>query len=414
MFIRATGRGQRDTIGGRLIIMSNVSSRNLEREPQELSVNIIGDSFADVFCYLSAALPKLGGDSRLLEPVRTKAGGSGLNTATHLASLLGQFSPPSSSFDVSLQTVINENDIHGRLLIDHCRRHDITLLNRRVSDVPSCFSGTGQETVDSIDATPHCVVIVAQNDRSFMSYLGCLSKFSGDDVLPLINSTALNVVHVAGYFNLPRFWNGSLARKLRELRGYAESKGPCDLLISMVPQQDATEQYDGGVKEVLKLIDILILSEVEAKGMTKYQEIANDINGNREIEDHVAAFFAPYTSLLVVVTLGIEGAVALRGGRIVHRQRTYRRNNPIDPVRACKYYAYMVHPNLILHNRLQTGAGDSFSAGFLFGYVKRGADEDAIAEGMKFGCALGSNNVMIQGASIPASKPSIESTIALL
>ena len=73
-----------------------------------------------------------------------------------------------------------------------------------------------------------------------------------------------------------------------------------------------------------------------------------------------------------------------------------------------------MHQNLILHNRLQTGAGDSFSAGFLFGYVKHGADEDAIAEGMKFGCALGSNNVMIQGASIPASKPSIESTIALL
>lgn len=313
-----------------------------KREPRILSVNIIGDAFADVFCYLSSALPKLGGDSRLEQPVRTIAGGSGLNTATHLSSLLSQFSPPFSSFSVNLQTVIN-NDTHGRVLIDHCKRHDITLVNRRVSNVPSCFAGTGQEqeTVDAADATPHCVVIVACADRSFMTYLGCLSNFRGDDVLPLIehSSPAFNVVHVAGYFNLPRFWNGSLARKLRELRESAASKESCDLLISMVPQQDATEQYDGGVAEVLKLIDILILSEVEAKGMTKYQENAKDIKGNHEFEDRVAAFFASHTSLLVIVTLGVEGAIALRAGKVVHRQRTYRREHPIDPVRVYKCYA---------------------------------------------------------------------------
>jgi len=365
------------------------SSRDLKGEPRTLSFNIIGDAFADVFCYLSSALPKLGGDSRLLEPVRTKAGGSGLNTATHLASLLSQFSPSFPS-DVNLQTVINENDPHGRLLIDHCRRHDINLLNRRVSNVPSCFSGTGQEIVDATVATPHCVVVVAQNDRSFMTYLGCLSNFAGDNVLPMIRNSPAYVIHISGYFNLPRFWDGSLAHKLRELRESA--KAPCDLLISLVPQQDATEQYDGGVKEVLKLIDILILSEVEAKGMTKYHQRANDINGNQEVEDHVAAFFASHTSLLVVVTLGVEGAVALQGGKVVHRQRTYRRDHPIDP----------------------TGAGDSFSAGFLFKYVANGADDNAIAEGMRFGCAVASNNVMIQGASIPASKSSIESTLALI
>ena len=55
---------------------------------QHLSVSIIGDAFADLFCFLGdSALPKPGGDARLTQPIRTVAGGSGLNTATHLSSL---------------------------------------------------------------------------------------------------------------------------------------------------------------------------------------------------------------------------------------------------------------------------------------------------------------------------------------
>ncbi len=86
-----------------------------------LSIEVIGDAFADIYCYLEADMPKHGGDSRLREPIHTVAGGSGLNTATHVSSLLSQFwrneiaDKPRTS-NVSLQAVINENDEHGSLI----------------------------------------------------------------------------------------------------------------------------------------------------------------------------------------------------------------------------------------------------------------------------------------------------------
>ena len=112
-----------------------------------LSINIIGDAFADIYCYLEADIPKLGGDARLLHPIHTVAGGSGLNTATHLSSLLDQFwrddaVDDSRTSNVCLQTVINENDEHGRLLISHSGLHKFQLINRRVSRYPNCFIGT--------------------------------------------------------------------------------------------------------------------------------------------------------------------------------------------------------------------------------------------------------------------------------
>ena len=87
---------------------------------ENISIEVIGDAFADVYCYLQSGLPSLGGDSRLTEPIHTVAGGSGLNTTTHLASLFRYFDAGNLSTKdiISLQTAINENDIYGKLIID--------------------------------------------------------------------------------------------------------------------------------------------------------------------------------------------------------------------------------------------------------------------------------------------------------
>ncbi|KAL7543615.1 hypothetical protein ACHAXR_012921 [Thalassiosira sp. AJA248-18] len=247
-----------------------------------LSINIIGDAFADIYCYLEGKMPELGGDARLVQPMHTVAGGSALNTATHLSSLLRQFwmneSIPRTS-NVNLQTVINENDEYGKMIVAHVNRHQFTLSNRRVSNHPSCYLGTNEAVLQRQEgekSTGHCAVIVSQGDRSFMTHLGCIADFRGSHILtnfldPRDNNgdPANHHVHIAGYYNISGFWDGELERKLAEMR-QIQTKSQQRMTISLVVQHDATEKWNGGLLSLLQYVDFLILSEVEAKSISLY------------------------------------------------------------------------------------------------------------------------------------------------
>lgn len=378
-----------------------------------LVIDVIGDAFADIYCYLEAGMPQHGGDARLLRPMHTVAGGSGLNTATHLSSLLQQFwvrdddgdgdTKAGRTWNVSLQTVINEHDDYGKLISSHCSRHGFALVNRRVM---ICSHDNGIDGNDK--STGHCAVIVSNGDRSFMTYLGCMEDFRGSHVLAyasLDDGTTQSCndvvrhrhVHIAGYYNIQGFWDGELACKLAEIRGVEANKGNrSTTTISLVPQQDATEKWDGGLLALLQYIDFLFLSEVEARKITRYMPtMMSDDNDRTHFLRHVAEF-APFVNskTVVIVTLQSKGAVALHDGSVIHRQNTSPEiDNPIDP----------------------TGAGDAFAAGFLYGYLsfrgERGGvveDEEAVKEGMRWGCATGTSSVMVQGASVPSQKECIE------
>ena len=117
---------------------------------RRLSVAIIGDAFADLYCFLGDCnLPRPGGDARLLKPIRTVAGGSGLNTATHLSSLAsrrraGDGGAAAVVDSISLHTVLNESDDYGRLLSSHANEHGFAVVNcRRPSPEPERNDSTG-------------------------------------------------------------------------------------------------------------------------------------------------------------------------------------------------------------------------------------------------------------------------------
>jgi sugar/nucleoside kinase (ribokinase family) len=360
-------------------------------------------------------MPQHGGDARLVRPIHTVAGGSGLNTATHLSSLLHQFWDRSddgdtksrrTTWNVTLQTVINEQDRYGKMISSHCKQHGFTLINRR-SMMSSRYPPDNDIDGDA-KSTGHCAVIVSNGDRSFMTYLGCMEDFRGSHVLAensfhkygdassLIDIVHHRHVHVAGYYNIVGFWDGQLACKLAEIRGIeANTKNRSKITtISLVPQQDATEKWDGGLLTLLQYIDFLFLSEVEARKITKFQStMTSDANDHTDFLQHVAKF-APFATseTFIIVTLQSKGAVAIYDGNIVHHQRTFPEiDNPIDP----------------------TGAGDAFAAGFLYGYLRfrderGGEDKEAVIEGMRWGCATGTSSVMVQGASVPSRKERIE------
>ena len=369
----------------------------MQNSTMHLSINIIGDAFADIYCYLEGDMPSHGGDARLTQPIHKVPGGSGLNTATHLSSLLSDFGVNDTS-NINLQTVINENDEYGKLLSNHCQKHNIRLINRRVSNMPACFFGTNEsiQSNKGETATGHCAVIVSKGERSFMTHLGTIGEFEGEHILTNFqdldsksnaNTSVHQHVHIAGYFNITRFWDGKLKSKLVEMRKVNQN-----MTISLVPQHDATEQWNGGLLDLLEYIDFLILSEVEAKGISKYN-YSSDKTSQSDLLDHIASFFKAY-KVNVIVTLGSKGAVHIYNGDIIHQQETTPITNPVDP----------------------TGAGDSFAAGFLYGYlsckIKEDTDSnDMIKQGMKNGCAVGTSSIMVQGASVPPKKDSIENIL---
>ena len=366
-----------------------------------ISIEVIGDAFADVYCYLQSGLPSLGGDSRLTEPIHTVAGGSGLNTTTHLASLFRYFDAGNLSTKdiISLQTAINENDIYGKLIIDHSNAHNFKLINRRTSEVPNCFIGTSEaKKIAREKSTGHCAVIVASNDRSFMTHLGCMEDFQGSHILQsnISSECRYKHVHIAGYFNIPGFWDGQLATQLEMMRDSIKKSGGTKLTISLVPQYDATCKWNGGLRDVLKFVDFLILSELEAK------YIAGCADQNDEdicIKRIIQHFLEWSPSTFVTITRGSRGASVLYQGNIIACQCTPRQiTNPIDP----------------------TGAGDAFAAGFIYclaqtnGVTKTSGDTfrlDEIKKALKWGCAMGTCNVQIRGASQPCAKQDINTML---
>jgi sugar/nucleoside kinase (ribokinase family) len=352
------------------------------RKEECLSIHIVGDAYADLFCYLERDWPEPGGDSRLTSPIQTMAGGSAVNTTTHLSSLLRHFFHH-VPVELKLHTCINPNDDHGKLLLDHATGHNLTIVNCRQED--SAYQATG-----------HCVVIVTKDDRSFLTHQGCIQEFHPRylDVATFVESSHNEHIHVAGYYNLVQFWNGSLKHTLTQIR-QERKEASKSTTISLVPQHDASGEWDGALLDLLPLVDFLILSQVEADGISKRQD-------EEPIQKWATLFQAASPRTCIIVTRGAQGAVALRGGEMLCSQSTVE-VHAVDP----------------------TGAGDAFAAAFLYGlwdwhYTDKSTrlnctsiwQKEAIQAGLHWGCAVATASVVTRGASVPTSPEKIRDFLA--
>lgn len=334
---------------------------------EALSIHLVGDAYADLFCYLECDLPESGGDARLSSPIQTMAGGSAVNTTTHLSSLLKHFfnhSPP----ELTLHTCINPHDDYGKMLLNHATKHGFPLVN--------CWRD------DSTQATGHCVVIVTRDDRSFMTHQGCIQKFHPRtlQVASFVKSNHAHI-HIAGYYNLVNFWNGKLHERLLKIRQERETLSKTTT-ISLVPQHDASGQWDGALLELLPIVDFLILNEVEADCISRR-------SGEEPIQKWATFFDTASPSTSVIVTRGADGAVAFRGGKLLMFQCAVK-VDAVDP----------------------TGAGDAFAAAFIYGlwdwqYNKSPLhipvwQNEAIQAGLCWGCSVATASVLTRGASVPS------------
>lgn len=394
-----------------------MSQNNASEETTKVSVSILGDAFADIFCNLENGLPPREGDVRVATPMIPVAGGSGLNTATHLSALIRYFDTESiGNIDVTLQTCINESDHYGQIILNHAKKHDFPLLN--------CNKKIKEEDEKDQLTTWHCIVFVEKGQRRFATHIGTMSTFKASDTMlhELVGYRTADPkfinhhhhIHIAGFYNIPGFAkNGNLKKRLNLIREKRRAMSTENAIltttISLVPQYDATEEWDGGLlTEVLPLVDFFILNSLEAGKLSNIdieeEKMERDLDRKALLVELADFFWEKSPQTYVIVTLGKFGAVCLFMGEII---------------------ATVNAPDKVEQPLDSTGAGDSFAAGFIFGAMDwrrsqghencseigsslQGAWTGAIVEGMWCGTAVGTSCVKILGASVPPSKEKLE------
>jgi sugar/nucleoside kinase (ribokinase family) len=210
--------------------------------------------------------------------------------------------------------------------------------------------------VDGEQSTGISIVLVRGDDRAILTALGTIPGLSAEAVDDELLRAARHV-HVSSFF---------LQRRLRDelpaALGEAKSAGAT---VSIDPNWDPREEWDGGLLEALSSADLLFVNGEEVRR----------IAGEDQVE--AAARKLAERGAKVVVKLGAEGALAVRDDEIVRASAP--RVEVADTV----------------------GAGDSFDAGFLAGFLSGRSHQESLA----LACACGALSTRAAGGT--AAQPTL-------
>jgi sugar/nucleoside kinase (ribokinase family) len=176
--------------------------------------------------------------------------------------------------------------------------------------------------------------------RNILTYLGTIAETCWED-LDLDYLADSRHFHFSSYY-LQR----ALRPRVGELFRLLKAKG---LTISLDTNDDPDDQWEGGLHEVLRHVDVFLPNEREACKAAGTEDL--------EAAIHKLSKSVP----LVVVKLGPKGALAQKGSE--RFESASQEVIPVDTV----------------------GAGDSFDAGFLSEYVKGSDLPTCLASGNKAG-----------------------------
>ena len=192
----------------------------------------------------------------------------------------------------------------------------------------TCFgrpaSTTSRSPRDASKKTGISISFTNERDRCFLTYRGTnegitLSK------MDMARVPAARHVHVTGYAG--RANHDEYMRVLERVRAMG------DVTVSLDAGWDVSGEWYEGIFDLMPMIDVLFMNETECLHYTRC-DTAED--GARKLANHAG---------MAVVKLGSRGAMAARGGEVQF---------------APAYRVTAVDT---------TGAGDSFNAGFVYGYL---------------------------------------------
>ncbi len=205
------------------------------------------------------------------------------------------------------------------------------------------------------------VVLARTEDRAILTAIGAIDSLTRELIDPSLLAAARHL-HVSAYFLMPRLRAG-----LPELLVDARAAGTS---ISLDTNWDPSGGWGDGISEVLDLVDVFLPNLAEAMRLT-------DTGGAA-----AAASVLSRSVGTVAVKLGADGAVAIQDGE---------RAEVGAPA------AKVVDT---------TGAGDSFNAGFLVGWLS----EWPLERSLRLACACGSMSTEAAGGT--AAQPNLEQALA--
>jgi sugar/nucleoside kinase (ribokinase family) len=239
------------------------------------------------------------------------------------------------------------DDASGRFMLRELRRRGVDVDRSRV---------------DPERATGLSVVLSSGDDRAILTSLGAMTSLTANDVSDEMLASAKHL-HIS---------SPHLQARLREgLAGLFTRAREAGASTSLDPGWDPAGSWAGGLEGVLDATDVFLPNAAEA---CRFAD-SDDPQAALEI---LAARIET-----VAVKLGDKGAIAARGGQTVKAEA-----GAIEVVDS-------------------TGAGDSFTAGFLRALGSGGS----LAEALRLGVACGS--LSTRGIGGVEAQPSLDEALAL-
>ncbi|MBA3945607.1 MAG: sugar kinase [Herpetosiphonaceae bacterium] len=213
--------------------------------------------------------------------------------------------------------------------------------------------------VDQDIRTGLSVILSRGNDRAILTYSGSIGALHYEEIDLRLLGRARHL-HLGAYFMLD-----TLRPHVPLLFAAARSAG---LTLSLDTNYDPSEQWNGGLDEVLPLVDVFLPNEAELLAITRQATLDDALDS---LTSQVP---------LIGVKLGVKGGLARRGNETVQAA-------PL-PVQV----------------KDTTGAGDSFDAGFVYGYLQGWTLERTL----RLACACGALSTRAAGGT--AAQPTLRET----
>ncbi|MFV0519725.1 MAG: carbohydrate kinase family protein [Lachnospirales bacterium] len=212
---------------------------------------------------------------------------------------------------------------------------------------------TSNIIIDKNIDTGITVALGYNNDRALVTALGSIDKLTVQDIDFSIIEKAKHI-HIGSFF-----LQSGLRSDLVKLFKFAKERG---ITTSLDSGWDETNCWDYEIFEVLKYTDIFFPNENEAINIAKTKDITSAIN---KISKYVHT---------LVVKMGAKGCI------VVENKQEYIGN------------AFNVQEVVDT-----TGAGDSFNAGYIYGFLNKKSIEECMAYASACGSICVQNVGGIQG-----------------
>ena len=306
----------------------------------DLDLLVLGDCNPDLILRGGAVEPVFGQAERLIDAADLTIGGSGAIMACGAARL---------GLRTAMVGVLGDDEF-GRFMVQALRERGVE---------------TAGLVVDTRARTGLSVILSRDQDRAILTFPGAIAALEPGAIDPGLIARARHV-HISSFFLQTALAPG-LGPVLSEVRRHGGT-------TSVDPNWDPSERWDGGLRELLRDVDVLLPNAVEAMRLGG----GDDPFGAAQ---RLAAL-----GPLVAVKLGADGALAARAGA--------------DPV--------SVRAPVVAAVTDAVGAGDSFDAGLLAALL----DGQSVERALALGCACGALSTRAVGGT--AAQPTLAEALEAL